>query len=126
LSCNRHTARSVEVTLHIGYAIAFQFDSHLGDFPFLFFYFFQNVQSLCLGVRFSIWVSFGVSIRVTIRVSIRAGVRAVFRVTIRAKARVRLRVYLSCLLCFCQACCLRHLGSKIDTEINLSKAYDKF
>jgi len=38
---------------------------------------------------------------------------------IRATVRVRLRVYLLCLLCFCQACCCRHLGGKTGTAINL-------
>jgi len=65
---------------------------------FFFFTLFKTFQNLDLGVRF--------------RVSVRA--------TVRVKARVRLRVYLLCLLCFCQACCHRHLGGKIDTVNNLS------
>ena len=40
LWCNRCAARSVVVMLHVWYVIAFRFDSHLGNFPF--FYFFQN------------------------------------------------------------------------------------
>jgi len=40
--------------LHVRYAGTFQFDSHLGDFPF--FTFFKTFQSLCLGVRFRVSV----------------------------------------------------------------------
>ena len=102
LSCSQHAARGVVVMLHVWYAIAFQFDPHLGDFLFLFFTFFKTFQSLRLGVRFrvSVWVS----IRVIFRISIRA--------TVRIKARVRLKVYLLCLLRFCQACCTSILAAK--------------
>ena len=34
-------------------------------------------------------------------------------------------IFQLCLLRFCQACCCRHLGGKIDTAINLSYAYNK-
>ena len=47
LSCNRLAARSIAVMLHVWYAIAFQFDSHLDDFPFVFF-FFQNFPQCML------------------------------------------------------------------------------
>ena len=109
LSCHRRAAHSIAVLFHIWYAIAFQFDSHLGNFSFLFFVtFFKTFQSLRLGVRLSVWVS--------VRVSFWASVRA----TVRVKARVRLKVCLLCLHCFCQACRRQNLGSKIDTAINLS------
>jgi len=105
LSCNQHAARSVVVMLHVRNAIAFHFDPHLGDFPFLFFTFFGTFQSLRLGVRqVSVWVSTRVSVKVIFRVSVRA--------TVRVKARVRLRVYLLCLLRFCQASCSQHLGAR--------------
>ena len=86
MSCNRRAARSLVVMLHVWYAIAFQFDSHLGDFPF--FYFFKNFpKNLLLGVRFSVWVSVRVnvwvSVKVSFRVSIAVGVRVISRVSIR-------------------------------------------
>ena len=37
LSCSPRAARSAVVMLQVWYVIAFQFDSDLGDFPFLFF-----------------------------------------------------------------------------------------
>ena len=69
---------------HIWYAIAFQFDSHLVDFPFLFFTFYKTFQTLRLGVRFrvSVWVSFRVSVRVSVRVNVRVSVGVGVRVTL--------------------------------------------
>jgi len=55
--------------LHIWYAIAFQFDSHLVDFPFNFFSFFQNFPKITLRFRVSVWVSVKVSVRVGVRVT---------------------------------------------------------
>ena len=47
-------ARSVAVMHQVLYAIAFRFDSHLGNFPF--FYFFKNL-GLALGLRVSVRVT---------------------------------------------------------------------
>ena len=102
MSCNRHAARCVAVMLHVWYTIAFQFDSHLGDIPFLFFYIFQNFPKFTLKCLVWVRVSVRVSIRVNVRVSIRVSVGVIFRVsvrvsvraTVRVKAKVRLRVYL--------------------------------
>jgi len=101
--------------LHIWYAIAFQFDSHLGDFPFLFSTFFKTFQSFRLGVRFrvSVWVSVTVSVRVDVRVIFRVGVRLGLELGLGLE-------FIFCLLRFCQALCRWHLGGKIDTAINLS------
>jgi len=93
--------------LHVKYAVAFQFNSHLGNFPFLLFTSFKTFQSLRLGVRFRIcvWVSVRVSVRV--RVGVTVGVRVCFRVSVRAtvrvKAKVGLKVYLLCLAYFVSA-----------------------
>jgi len=46
------------------YAIAFRFDSHLGDFPFLFFYLFHNFANFSLRsyvklrLAFVLWLAF--------------------------------------------------------------------
>jgi len=54
--------------LHIWYAIAFRFDSHLGDFPFVFFTFFKTFQSVRVGVRFGVRISIGLRVMVRFRV----------------------------------------------------------
>ena len=90
LSCSQRVSRSIVVMLHIWYAIAFRFNSHLGDFPFLYFTFLKTLQTFPLGVRFRLALQLAYGFRVSFR------------------------VYLLCLLRFCQACCCRHLGGKID------------
>ena len=61
LSCKWHVADSVAVMLHVWYPVAFRFDSHLGDFPFVCFTFFKNFQSVRLGVRFKARLALGLS-----------------------------------------------------------------
>ena len=80
MSCNRRAAPSVAVMLHVSYAIAFQFNSHLGDFLFVFFgFFFKTFKTECFAVRFCLSVRG--RIRVTIRVSYRLS--GMVRVSVR-------------------------------------------
>ena len=59
---------SVVVMLHVWYAIVFLFNSHLGNFPFLFFF---NFQTFPLGVRFRIRLAFALRLGFKFRVSVK-------------------------------------------------------
>ena len=55
LSCNWHATHSVVVMRQVLYAIAFRFNSHLGDFPYLFLNFFITFP---FAVRFRLRLAF--------------------------------------------------------------------
>ena len=62
--------------LLVWYAIVFQFNSNLGDFPFLFFTLFKTCQSshlIRVMFRVGVWVSVRASVRVSFRVNVRLG-----------------------------------------------------
>ena len=104
-------ARSVVVMLHVWYAIAFRFNSHFGDFAFFFLTFFKTFLTFPLGVRFRVQLAFALQLAFGFRVNIWVRVEDE---GLALGASVSFEVSILCLLRFCQSCCHRHLGGKID------------
>jgi len=68
LSGKRHAARSVTAMRFGCYANGFRFNSHLANFPLVFFFIFFRLKVLCLGV----------SVRLGLRLRLRLGLGFIF------------------------------------------------
>ena len=73
------SAYSVVVMLRVWYALAFWFDSHLGDFPFLFLNFFITFQTFPLGVRFRLQLAICIMVTSQKGLALGLGVSVVLR-----------------------------------------------